>query len=257
MSEEPKQPLDLAFIKEVYFHELENRHKLDSRMATLVVILSAIAGLLLYSIRTFTPGPTWFNVLTIVSLIAGGVLWIGAFVRLIQGTLRHKYEAIPSARDIEKTFADLQGFHGVHSREPGNARSSLDADLVASMVEAAHRNRNSNLTRGARYYSAMLWMSWSVALGIVAGTGVTVAEKMHQVREKGVQMSNEEKPAEAPQASGQPAEQPAQQPAQPAADSTPAVAKPTLPPNTVFKGNETPLTTRVITGETKKESGGK
>lgn len=254
---ERPQQLDLEFVKELYLLELDSKHKLDSRMATLVVILSAVAGLLLYASRTFTPGPLWFNILTIVALAAGGALWAVAFIRLIQGTLNHKYEQVPVVRDIDGTFTALQDFYATRPDGLIRARRRVEEKLVARMIEAEGRNRNSNLTRAGRYYSALIWMTWAVASGLVAGTGVTIVDVLHEVQTRGEQVSNDEKLNETPQAPGQaPTQQPVEhQPARPpAADST---AEPSLPLNTIFKGNDTPLTPRAITGEGDKNAGKK
>jgi hypothetical protein len=254
MAEEPgpNQPLDLGFVKELYVSELENKHKLDSRMATLVVILSAIAGLLLYSVHAFTPGALWFNVVSVASMVVSAVLFFFAFAFLIRGTLGYDYGRIASMKEIEETFNRLQEHHRSHPDQPGTPQSGLDETLVTRMLQATDRNRDCNLTRGARYYTAMLLMAWAVGSGLVAGSVVTVAEKLHEIKGKGEQMANEDKPAaEAPKATDQPA--------QPAADSGTAqpVEKPVLPENTLFKGNDVPLSTRVITGEKTKQSGDK
>ncbi len=246
-------PLELGFVKELYLQELENKHKLDSRMPTLVVILSGIAGLLYYSVHAFTPGAPWFNLIIATSIVLSAGLYLAAFVYLIRGTLGHTYGRIPSAKEIASTFKDLQDYHRACPDKPGTPESDLDENLITRMLQATDRNTICNLERGARYYVAMLLMAGSVGFALVGSSVVTVAEKLHEIRGKEEQMANEEKPAEtvSPKASDQPAADPAQ--------TQPAPERPVLPENTLFRGNDVPLSTRVSTGEQKPDSsdGGK
>jgi hypothetical protein len=243
------------FIEQLYFHELGNRDRLDSRIPALVAILSVLGGMLYFSIHEFTPIAPWLTY-TFLGLIGGCVaLYLAAIGMIYRGTFGHEYERLPTASVMRAHHTALRKYYESKPTEGCGAEEEFDDFLMRHMLGATDRNTLANLTRGARYYKAMVLLAACVILALVASGTVLGVQKIAQPPESNHRedvMSNEQKPSESvsPTASGQPTSpaspaqpesiQPATQPVAPAA------TKPAEPDNIVFKGNQEPSANRVI-----------
>jgi len=253
---EPLQDL----VKEFYFHELADKHKLDSRMPALVLIMSAIPGLLYFGYREFTPGAHWFDLVVEGATILSGALWLLAFFYLVWGTLEPKYERIPSTGEMAGTYADLQEYHRTQPDQPGSSESDLRGTLTTRMIEATDQNVVSNLKRGARYYWVMVFMTGSIVFALMASGFVAVDDVHRHRKEKQAMKEQESKDSGGSQGSSKPAPPNTVQPAPvkpvPSPNTVPpASVKPVLPPNTVYKGGHEPPGKRVIPDKQKPKEG--
>lgn len=237
-------------VKQFYFQELEDKHKLDSRMPALVVIMSASLGLLYFAFNTYTPRAHWFlDVIVEGSLWVSVGQWIVAFLYLAWGTLLVEYQRVTSTGGMADTLARLQEYHQKYPDQPGTPDTGLHESLTKRMIQATDYNAAANIKRSARYHYVMIFMAGSIALALLAGGLVAVDEK-HREKQKEEQTVADEKPKDSSGSTPQGSTKPA---GQPSAGGEPAPAKPTLPPNAVFKGGEEPPGKRVITSETLKD----
>ena len=241
-----------GLIEELYFYELGNKDKLDARLPPQVAILSILGGMIYFAIREFAPTTPWVTVVFLALITISAGLYLGAIVMIYRGTFGHRYERLPLPSAIHGYGADLKKYYKDRPVEQGNVEEEFAEFISRHMIAATDRNTISNLTRSARYYTAMLFMAICVILALFAsGLALGVDRVARDDKQEGA-MTNEHEGTGSPNPTpggegGTPPTPPADSGggAQPA---EPASTKPPEPTNIIFKGNEEPVAIRVVHG---------
>jgi hypothetical protein len=232
-------------VRKQYDFELDQRNGLTSAtnipLVAITVVASATSVILVDYRYGFDYLTYAFGIFTAATL---GAIAFSVY-SLFRSFWNYDYQKLPRSTDLLKHSQDLYSWHVQNGSNSAEARTHADADfadyLFGRIAEATDWNGQNNTVRGNRLHRAIA----AIALGVTllfpsallyAYNKVTVEDKVHQVRiinpaqnlikENSLTSKNN-------QGSGLPASAPAPAPA----PKPFSAAKPSGPPNLVFKGN--------------------
>lgn len=242
--------MEPELVREFYHQELEIKHRLDSRLAGFLTIMSIIGGLLYVAIRDFTAGINWITWI-FASLVIASILWyVPGVVSFWKGTFGHDYAKVPVPSKMEKFLSDVRSHHAVYPgpREPEAVANDA---LAAGMMKAIDQNAERNYARGELYYTAMKRFAISGILALAAcGTPLSaklVTKVWGDGTKQEAKMREDKEPAQTTDPKGS-TEQPAVQ--APLGPPAPAAEAPVAPENTAFKWHQEPSMKRIIPADT-------
>lgn len=222
-----------------YDFELEQRNGLTSATNIPLVAITVVASatsVILVDYRYGNDSLTYaFGVFAAATLLA----IVFSVYSLFRSFWNYDYKKLPRPADLLKHHQDLYSWHLQNGRTSEEARTLADADfeayLVGNIAEATDWNGRNNVVRGNRLHQATAAIAIGVALLLptallYAQNKVTAEDHVHQVRiidSVKTQPKEQDLTNSNTTGSSQPASTPGPVPA----------AKPSGPPNIVFKGN--------------------
>ena len=146
--------MNLDLHKELYFFEWERKEQLAGSANLPVVILTVLAGGVLYLVQAFPYEKGWIG--TGFVLLAGASLVAQAFAicYLIRSLHGCWYEQIPSSDKLQSYFQELKKYHAEIKSSEGEVQRDFDDYLQGRLAEATVANRRNNTqTAGALHHA--------------------------------------------------------------------------------------------------------
>lgn len=233
--------MDSELFRKQYDFELEQRNTIASAtnipIVAITVVASATSAVLLdfqYTRSLLTFVFLAFTSLTLVAIVF-------SVYYLFRSFWNYEYKKLPSSSALKQYHDELLDWHSVNGQSSKEAPASAAEDFLqyinSRLAEASDWNGQNNIVRGNFLHMATAAVAIAVASLIPAGLSyiynkATAEEKTHKVRitefinpaHQEVNMSNK---------SGSSNNKPVAAPSPPPAPT----AKPSGPPNVVFKGN--------------------
>jgi len=164
--------LDFDFLKELYFHELDRRDRLDQAPTLRVAVLALGAGLFTYYLDLYALGD---DILGGIFLFAGcGAIVSGllTIIWIIRSYLGYTYSFLPYASQLEKYWRDLQRYRREYQLEEDASRLLFQEALEERLVEAVTHNSFNNNSRSELLYGASRFLAAFVVFALLAGLPV-------------------------------------------------------------------------------------
>lgn len=170
MSTRTKNPL-FDLYEKLYFHEIEVREHLGSRLQTPMAIIVSIFAVLGFLIQGFdNQQATSAAILFVVLFVASAVSLIGAIYFFIRSWYGNTYAFLPSAEDTEKYRQVLDTTYKQYKEGSALAENYLNDYLCSNYINCATQNTRCNDLRSLNLHKtngALIIVTLFVALSFL------------------------------------------------------------------------------------------
>lgn len=163
------RPVTFEFLKDMYVFELEERHREDGRVVSLVTYLAFIAGAIAFVLRGWEPRAglvTWLVLVTLGVILLFFVACIACLIRAQVGRLY--YQSIPYLNEFARLREELRRYAEANPTVGFDPEAELQAQLESRLITATTVNTGNNMRRRSLVHRASTLIAWMTAGAVLA-----------------------------------------------------------------------------------------
>lgn len=166
--------MDRAFLKELYFRELDRRDQLDAAPTLRIAVLALVGGVFssyFRALRMDSSILTWIFLSAAMGALVFAVLTVIWIVRSYVG---FSWEHLPYASDLGSFYDSLVHYEQTYELASGTADTMFDEDLCLKLQTAATTNAYNNNARSELIYAASRFLAGVVVCTLLGGVPVVI-----------------------------------------------------------------------------------
>lgn len=168
MKTEHSNPL-FDFYKNLYFHEIEIREKLNARVQTPLIIIISIIGALAFMLQNYDKNMhNESSLLFIVFLAASFLTLLLSVYYFIRSWYNWTYSFLPTAKDTESYRGKLYETYKEYKDGEKMAENYLDEYLCNYFIECSSNNTQVNDKRTLYFHKTNRWLIMTAFLALIS-----------------------------------------------------------------------------------------
>lgn len=160
--------MDDDLLRETYFKELDERHRLDGRITLQVGVLTIGGGVLAALFRSFAPEQSLLYGIFMVFAGSATLLFLFALIWVLRANIGHDYSRLPYLGDLRDHLRELETYYEARGNV-ADAATEYETYLRERLIEATDHNIATNLSRSGRFYLGNTFIAWMVLFLALAG----------------------------------------------------------------------------------------
>lgn len=164
-----KNPGLYPFYEKLYFHEIEAREQMTTRLQIPLALLISIVGALGFMVQNLERGQTgaWAHVFFGLFLASTAFLTASGY-HCIRSAWGHDYSMLPVASDWDDYHEQCVGTYAVYPNSRQLVWTAIQTGIHAKYVECASVNARINELRSYHYHMTIKYLIVAVVLGFFA-----------------------------------------------------------------------------------------
>jgi len=155
------------FYKELYYHEIDRKGKLDSYVNIPISIISAIVAILYFLFSNFEYDINY--IITITFIVAIGITLIFVTVSIVHllklynnFSSGHKYSFFPFASELNKYHDELQDYYSDNEHNKSKGAEEFNEYLIDNAIKHIDHNMIKNDSRSLTLYKTKKYLLFTL-----------------------------------------------------------------------------------------------
>lgn len=152
----------LALFERRYWHEIEQREKLEARTRTPMLVLGIVAGILGYLLKSTVLQKSFeFHWSLFAFVCVACIAFIASLFFFVRALVGYHYQLLPTSDGLESYYqAILKRFQSVSAAQAKNwAKGDFEKYLMSCYVEFASQNTRNNDAKALNLHRCMIGLA--------------------------------------------------------------------------------------------------
>jgi len=166
--------VETAFLKELYFRELDRRDVLDSAPTLRIGVLALLAALHSFYFSIFPLGNSGWTWIFLALTSAATVLSVLAILWIVRCFVGYTWKYLPPAARLLEYFGELTAYEQEYRLGERRASQLFDESLRHQLAKTTEHNESNNVKRSELLYGASRFLAAAVILTLLAAIPVLI-----------------------------------------------------------------------------------